>query len=276
MNWFRSLIYGLVAGAAEFLPISSGAHQAMLRQLLGVDGTEPVRDLLVHIAMLLALLTCCKSMLHSLRREQEMTVKASRAGKRLRNVRSLRELRLLKTAAVPMLIGYLLLLVTRSLENNLVAISLFLLLNGFVLFLPERVTTGNKDARATTRLDSLLLGLASVLSVFPGISRIGAVTSAAILRGADRQHSLNWALLLSVPALGVWIGFDVLNLILQGGGVGFWQNLFGYLLSASATYAGSYVGITAIRSLVMRNSTGGFAYYSWGAGLFLFILYLQV
>lgn len=276
MNWLRSIIYGLVSGVAEFLPISSAAHMALIRQIFGAEGTDPVRDLLVHIATLLALFTGCRNMIRSLQREQEMAAKAGRSGKRQRSFRGLLDIRLIKTAAVPMLIGLLLFFVTRNLENNLVVISVFLMVNGLILFIPERMTKGNKDARSMTRLDGIFMGLAGALSVFPGISRIGTTTSAAVARGADRHHALNWALLLSIPAVLLIIGFDVLSLFTQGAAAGFWQNILGYILSALAAYAGGYASISLVRALTARGSFGGFAYYCWGAGLFLFILYLQV
>lgn len=276
MNWIRSILYGLISGIAEFLPISSEAHMALARQIFGVETVEPVRDLLVHIAILLALLTACRNMIRSLQRDQEMAAKAGRSGKRRRSFRGLLDIRLVKTAAVPMLIGLLLLFVTRSLANNLVTISVFLIINGIILFVPDRMTTGNKDARSMTKLDSILMGLSGAMSVFPGISRIGTTSSMAVARGADRHQALNWALLLSIPALAVIIGFDVLSLFSQGAGAGLWQNFFGYILSAAAAFAGGYAGISLVRALTARGNLSGFAYYSWGAGLFLFILYLQV
>ena len=249
---------------------------ALARQIFGAETVEPVRDLLVHIAILLALLTACRNMIRSLQRDQEMAAKAGRIGKRRRSFRGLLDIRLVKTAAVPMLIGLLLLFVTRSLANNLVTISVFLIINGIILFVPDRMTTGNKDARSMTKLDSILMGLSGAMSVFPGISRIGTTSSMAVARGADRHQALNWALLLSIPALAVIIGFDVLSLFSQGAGVGLWQNFFGYILSAAAAFAGGYAGISLVRALTARGNLSGFAYYSWGAGLFLFILYLQV
>ena len=48
MNWIESIIYGLISGAAEFLPISSKAHQDLSMLLFGISQTDPVRDFVVH------------------------------------------------------------------------------------------------------------------------------------------------------------------------------------------------------------------------------------
>ena len=37
MNFLECIIYGLLSGLAEFLPISATAHQTILRTLFGAD-----------------------------------------------------------------------------------------------------------------------------------------------------------------------------------------------------------------------------------------------
>ena len=55
MSWLESLIYGLVSGFSEFLPISSRAHQDLMLLLFGVEGHDPIRDMLVHATMLFSI-----------------------------------------------------------------------------------------------------------------------------------------------------------------------------------------------------------------------------
>ena len=276
MNWFESILYGLISGITEFLPISSNAHQAIAMQFFGAPEPDPVRTLLVHIAVLLSLYMGCRSLIQALQRDSSIVSQMGHSARKNRSIRGVLDIRLIKSAAVPMLIGLLLLFVTKKLETNLVVISFFLLINGVLLFIPERMTSGNKDARSMSRLDGILMGLSAALSVFPGISRIGAITTTATVRGAEKQHALNWALLLSIPALAMVIGFDFLSLFTQGIAEGFLQNLLGYLLSGLAAYAGGYIGMYFAKILIQRSGFAGLAYYSWGAGLFLFILYLQI
>lgn len=274
MNWLQSILYGLLSGLAEFLPISSSAHRMILQKIYGLEGQDPICELLVHLGVLLAILTCCSAMLHSLRRDSQQR-QTLRTGKR-RTPRGVYDIRLLRTAAAPLLIGLLLLWVTASLGQNLIFVSLFLLVNGILLFLPERMSTGNKDARSMSRLDGFLIGLSGVLSVFPGISRVGATLSAASARGADRHNALSWSLLLSIPALVVLMGFDVLNLATQGIDAFVVQRLIEYILTFITAYGGGYLSILIMRFLAVRSGFSGFAYYCWGASLFTFILYMAI
>ena len=274
MNWLESLIYGLISGAAEFLPISSQAHQSLLMQLFGVEMRDPVRDLLVHLAILLALFSGCRSTFEHIRREQKQQLH-NRNGYR-RSSRVLLDLRLIKNAAIPMLIGMLVVAYIFAQNNNLLWMSVFLFINGVILFAPERMVQGNKDVRGMSAIDSFWIGISGGLSSFPGISRIGSTTSAAVARGADRQCALNWALLLSVPALVLLAGLDVIGIFSAAASLDVWGSLLTYILSAVGAYCGGYLSILLIKFLTVRAGYYGFAYYSWGAALFAFLLYLTV
>lgn len=271
MNWLEGLFYGLVSGLSDFMPISSKAHQMLLINLFGLDSRDLIYDLLVHIALLLAVYTECQSVLLYIHRERN-----ARGNNRYRNMTGMHfDSRLVKHAAVPLLIGLFLYPFLYKTEQNLLLLSFFLILNGVILFIPGRILNGNKNARAMTLLDSTLIGLGGALSVFTGISRIGAMTSVGIMRGAEKQHALHWALLLSIPSILFLAGFDVIQLFLRGAAFRT-AAIPGYILASFGAYLGGCIGIKLMKYLTIRVGFSMFAYYSWGAALFSFILYLLV
>lgn len=274
MSFLESLLYGFLSGLTEFLPVSSQAHQAILLRLFGLTYREPARDVFVHIAILLALITGCRPMFNSILREQRLasTSRRRRSGDR----RSTHELRLFRVAAFPLIIGLICYALARKIENNLIMLALMFLVNGIIVIIPEYVRHGNKDGRFMTGLDGIFLGIFGAFSAVPGISRVGSMSFYSTLRGVERGHSLNWAYLLSVPALILFIVFDIVNLFtLPLGTVSFVSVIF-YLVSASAAYCGGYFGILLMRYLSVHTGYAGFAYYSWGAAMFTFVLYLIV
>lgn len=272
MTILESILYGLISGFAEFLPVSSQAHQAMFMKLTGLDAREPVRDLMVHIAVIMALFTGCRALFSRLHREKKLAARGRRG--RTYASRGLYDLRLVRTATVPLLIGLLLYVSTSRFELSLVYMALFFALNGIILIVPEYMHRANKDGRSMTGLDGIIIGLCGALSALPGISRIGTMCAYASARGADKQHVLNWVLLLSIPALLLFCGFDVLQLFSAGISTVSVPIIFGYILSALAAYCGGYFSIILIRFLTVRTGFAGFAYYSWGVVLFSLILYL--
>lgn len=275
MDFLQCIIYGLISGLAEFLPVSSGGHQAVLMKLFGLSGVSAVGTLFIHVGCLLAGLFCCRPVLSRLSREITIASRPVR-GRRNRDARTLYELRLLKTALIPMLIGLLPYIFTMKLSGNLLILAVFMIINGIIILVPEYMAHGNKTAKHMTVLENTGIGIAAALSCIPGISRIGAVCSFGLYRGADRQHTLNWALVLSIPALLLMILFDLIG-ILAGGFSGLSLGLFiGYLFAGIMAFVGAYFGILLIRFLTVRTGYSAFAYYCWGAAMFALILYLTV
>lgn len=274
MSLLQSVFYGLISGFSEFLPVSSQAHQAILLRLFGLDVREPLRDLFVHIAVLLALFTGCRAMISRISREKSL---ASRGRRARRNISaSTYELRLIRSASLPLLLVLLIYISTRTMESNMPTLALFLVINGIILIIPEHTRQANKDARSMTGFDGILIGILGGISAFAGISRIGAISAYGLLRGADRQRVINWALLLSIPALILLCIIDLLFAFISGIGPVSFLVIIGYILSAAAAYLGAYFSIIFIRFLSVHSSYSGFAYYCWGTALFAMILYLIV
>lgn len=273
MNWFECLIYGLVSGFCEILPVSSQAHQQILNQIFGVGGTDYIANLIVHISSLLALFIGSRLLLHRLRREQKAIQRGRRTGLGA-DSKSAYDLRLIRGAIVPMLLGMLLLIVTRSWLTYSLVIAAFAIANGLVLFIASRFPQANKDARHMSVLDAIIFGFFSSFSVFPGVSRVGVSMSYAAMRGADKQQAINWCQILSIPAIFVLIVFDVVGIasgVTPAGGL---AGVFGYILAAIGAFTGTYLCVYFIRTVISRANIAVFAYYSWGVALLTFILYL--
>lgn len=262
MNWLQSIIYGFVTGITEFIPVSSQAHRAIMLELFGQSISNPVLDILVHIAILVGIYFSLRTG-HSSAHISGVT----------RSMAAPMERKFIRTATIPMLVAILLFTYLLKANTSLLLVSIFTLANGLILFIPSRLLRGNKDARSMSSLDAILAGLAAGFSAFPGISRVGAFVSYAGARGAQRQRALNWAISLSIPALCIWLLVDIFRLFTAFQPFAFLDIVF-YLLSALSAYAGTYLGIRFVRTIIVRIGFSTFAYYSWGAALFAFILYL--
>ncbi len=273
MYILKSIIYGLVSGIAEFLPISARAHQGLLRFLFGMDTRDPLLDLLVHMGLLISVFVCCREYISQLHNEQK---RLSIRRRRSRSVSSkfYYDLRLLKTATIPLLVGLLLYFSTAKFESSLLTLMLFLICNAFVLLLAEHSSHGNRDSGTMSGLDGILLGITGALSVFPGISRTGMIASYATLRGADGQNTANWAALLAIPALIFSGVFDVVFAAQYGLGAISFGRIAGSILAGIASFFGGYLGVSVLKVMLTHGGFSKFAYYSIGAGLFSFILYL--
>ena len=274
MSLIESIVYGLVSGVAEFLPVSARAHQALLRYLFGVDTRNFLQEFLVHIAILAAILYSCRDVLFRLQREQRSQNATQRRRKHSLDVKSYYELRLLKTAAVPLIVGLLLTLATEKMEQRLPYIMVFLLINGAVLLLADHSSHGNRDSRTMSGLDGIVMGLLGAMSAFPGISRTGIISSYTAIRGADSQNMTDWAILLGIPAMFFLAIFDLVRMFVFGFGVASFTDFLSCVFSGVAAFGGGYLGISLLKAMLSQFGFSKFAYYCLGAGLFTFILFL--
>lgn len=274
MSFLENMIYSLVSGLAEFLPISSQAHETLLLELLGQTQAPALSRLLNHLAMALALFTCCRDTLRGLYKELELSQRPRRRRSREPIRRSIYDIALIRTAFFPLAIGYFCYPYTARILDDPQWVALFMVVNGVILFIPPYIRSGNKDSLSMTRLDATLLGAAAGLGVIPGISRMAAFTALGSVRGADRQQTLHWALLIAIPALAFTVGFDIRDIILQGMGAAGLAGIISCLLCAGFAYLGASFAIQIMRFLSVNTGYSGFSYYCWGAALFTFVLYL--
>ena len=274
MNIMRDTVYGLISGITEFLPVSSRGHQSLMRYLFGLNARDPMLDLLVHIGILLSVFISCREMLLRLCRHQRVLLTSKRRRSRMIDMKSHYNLRFLKGATLPLLIGLFLILVTSGLESSLLAVMAFMIVNGCVLMIVEHIRHGNRDAKTMSGLDAIAIGIVGATSVLSGISRSGMISAYAVARGADRQNAANWAILLGIPALLFLIGIDVFGIVAASVGIVSFPVFAGYFLAGAAAFCGGYIGISFLQIVLNYFGFSGFAYYSFGTAFFTFVIYL--
>ena len=274
LNLLESLIYGLISGLTEILPVSGQAHRNLMLQLLGETGENPVLSVLIHIGVLGALYYHCQNHILRMIRAQKLSRIPKRKRKRPLDVRSLMDLSLLKTMAIPVMIGLLVYSRAQVLSNKRILASVLLFINGIILYVPQFLPGSNRDSRTLSRVEGLCMGAGGAFSVLPGISPMGAVTSVASVCGVDKRYGFDMTCLLCMILMVGRIIYNVLALIAAGmGGVSF-LTLVGYILAGAAAFGTALLALRLLRRLAAERGFAVFAYYCWGMALFTFILYL--
>lgn len=276
MNLFESIVYGFVSGLTEIFPVSSQANQMVMRQLFGVSQKEPIRDLLIHIAILAAVFVSCNGLFTRIRRERALAHRMRRNPSQIRALKSIYDVRLVRSALPIMVVGLFANLFFAKFYQNRPLFSFVLLINGAITLVPTYLHLGNKDARSMTGFDGLLIGLAAALSAIPGISRNSAIMSVTLIRGAEKENGVIWSLLLCVPAMIVMMLIDLISIFTVGVGIVTLAVFGGYLISALLAFAGVYVAVSVVNRLIRHGDYSCFAFYDFGLALLSFMLYLIV
>jgi len=274
LTWFESFILGLFSGLLDILPVSTQAHSILLLKFLGVTASSDVMNMLIHAAIFAALYYSSQTHLIRMKRARALARVPKRKRKRPLDIRSMMDWSMLKTMFVPAVLGVYLRKYTAGLYTNLILISLFLFVNGIILYIPQFLPTSNRDSRTLSRIEGLLMGLGGAASAVPGISAIGATTSIASVCGVDRTYGLNMALMMNLAITAGLIILDILSIAATGFGTLSVLILLQYLISAVAAFGGTMLGIKLMRHLAAGQGFAGFGVYCWGLALFTFILNL--
>lgn len=273
LTWFECLLYGLISGFAEFLPVSAVAHQAIFLKLTGGQDNDWLR-LAAHLGALTALCVVFMPTFVRLRRERRIARTPKSRRRRQPDFGALMELRLLRVATVFLILLFAASRYVHNLYERLWVLALLLVINGIVLYLPQYLPGANKSAESLSSLDGMLVGLSGGLGIIPGFSRFGLAVSTALIRGADRRYATDLGLMLCIPALTVQLVLDCVYGISAAAVAASAGLLLGCITAAAAAFATAYLAIFVARFLAVKTGFSGFAYYCWGLALFSLILYL--
>lgn len=276
MHWLSYLFYGFITGLAELMPVSAGAHDYFLNLLSHFDTHQPLLQLCVHMATLLALCVFCRHRAAHIYRELRIDAQPAKRRKRYPDMVAVLDGKVILTILVPVALGVLVSYFFRQWQQSLPTVVLMLLLSGTLIYVPHFLPGANRDSRHLSRMEALFFGILAGFSAIPGVSRLGAVLSAGALRGCSRTYLLDIGFMLMIPVLALMIVLDLLALLV-GGMVAI--TLLGFLyciLAAAAAFGGALLAIAAMRYLSVNMGYTVFAYYNWGLCAFGVILYLMI
>ena len=276
MRIWEAIIYAICGGICELLPMSFSGHVAALQNAfhlspLSEGGGAYVRAA-ITLGVIVAILLAFPSEMGSTRQSIRLMSQKRRPRRGENRERlQIRTVRLCFFALVPMLLSFLYLAPAERI-GRLPVIAVFFAINGAFIYRCCRGQAGQRMERNLTLLDTLAMGLARMLSVFPGLSSVGS--SLAVGRAFSLEPRCNLRLTYTIT-----LGYEIAALIyytLRAVLVGSFSGmiLLTCLLTVVCTAAVGYFALQYARYLLEKNQLKFFAYYSWDAAVIVLILAL--
>lgn len=273
MSYLESIVLGLVQGLAEFLPISSSGHLALLQQWFGIEEDKVLLfAVLLHVGTLISVLIVYWKDVWELIVELGLTIKDIFTGKGLRlNERPVRKLGvMIIVATIPTgLIGVLFKDFFNGLYNSVIPIGVGLIITGFLLVIAERMGDSNRGIKQMNYRNALFVGVVQGIAICPGISRSGSTLFGSLICNLDRKFAVKFVFLISIPSI---LGSAVMEAP-AAIEAGMSMSELGPILAGMAVAAVS--GLIAIKTMikiVSNKKLSYFSYYVWALGLFV-VLY---
>jgi len=270
------LFLGLVQGIAEFLPISSSGHLAILQNLFNMEYSDEnhlLFDVLLHLGTLVSICAVY-------RKELAEMISDGVEYLRARGDTDLDEPAVLKPPARALLFVLVgtLPMVVAVIFSGMVARLFFipafvgfaLLVTGGLLFVSDKfISKGEKTDKTMTLMDALFIGLAQAAAILPGLSRSGTTITVGLARGLSGGFAVRFSLLLSIPAVLGAALYSLYKAIRAGADFSLFPTyLAGFVVAAVV----GFFAIQLIRRLMAKGGFGKFAYYCWGVGGLTIIL----
>ena len=273
VSFWSAILMGIVQGLTEFLPLSSSGHLSILNNLFGLKLMEEGHSLffvLLNIGTLLSIFIVYWQDISRIILEF-LSLSGLSAGEKQNRYPAARVGLMLFISTVPLFFLLPLRRYINALADNNYFVAVSMILTGCMLVLIGKLGDGKKIGSTMTVFDALIIGICQMVAALPGISRVGTTLTAGAAQGLRKEFAVNYALLLSIPAL---FGSQLLNLVdALNAGVDL-AAVPMYLTGLATAMLVGIGSITLIRLAAKRGKFGGFAYYCWVAGVLTIILSL--
>ena len=280
MNILWGILLGLVQGIAEFLPISSSGHLALVETVLGSAGAEVAAmddsaffNIMLHLATLVAVIAAYWKDVRDMAVEAVGMVRGIRRGESLAsgNVPARRLILMIVVATLPLV----LVVPVHGKIEDLNAVPWFigaaLIVTGLLLFIADRMPQGRKTERDMTVWDAVFIGVAQAIATLPGLSRSGTTITAGMSRNLHRDFAVKFSFLMSLLSVLGAVLLSLVDVIKDGVEPGILPACLVGMVVAGVT---GYFSIRLLQKLVSRGKFGGFAYYCWAVGVISIVLSL--
>ena len=264
----KSIIYGIVEGITEWLPISSTGHLIMIQDFIKYKNENPafmeMFNVVIQLGAILAVVVIYFDKLNPFK-----------PGKTARQIQLTWQLwaKVVVAALPAAIIGLFLDDWFEAHFYNLVSVAIMLIIYGVAFIYLEKREQVEPTVTELSRLPyqtALYIGLFQVLSLFPGTSRSGATIVGGLLNGVSRSVVTEFTFYLGIPIMFGASGLKILKFIIKGNSLGFDQ-LFLLLVAMGVAFGVSLYVIRFLTDYVKNHDFTIFGKYRIGLGVLLLV-----
>jgi len=200
LEYLKFILYGLIQGLTEFIPVSSTAHLKIISLLLGIDDPGASLSACIQLGSVAAIAWYFRNDIFNFRSQS-----SKKFLQYLLNERLFRSI-LIATIPIVLLGGSIKIFMPYFFDNVLrsnLSIALVSLLMAFFMYLADSSKKGSINIKNHYYSDSFLIGSFQAFAIFPGVSRSGITISSALISGWERGDAAKFSFLLGMPAISL-------------------------------------------------------------------------
>lgn len=218
----KSILFGIVEGITEWLPISSTGHLILVEQFVKFTNVSPdfwnMFQVVIQFGAILAVVILYWNKIWPITKNKEKAI--SKTGLLSYFDKSIMSLwgKILVACIPAAVIGLLFDDVFEALFYNPTCIAIALIVFGIAFIVIENWNKGRKGQKEKnsqiTYKDAIIIGIFQLLAaIFPGTSRSGATIIGGLLIGLSRPNAAEFTFYLAIPTM---LGASLLKLVKFG------------------------------------------------------------
>ncbi len=266
MEYLEFILYGVIQGLTEFLPVSSTAHLKVISLLLGIDDPGSSLSAIIQIGSVLALLWYFRNDIFKFKiYSSKKIIDYFLYEKLFCSI-------LIGTIPIVFLGGSIKLYLPNFFDNILrsnLSIALLSFLMAIFMYAADCSKKGSLNLKNHNYSDSFLIGVSQAFAIFPGVSRSGVTISTALLSGWERGDAAKFSFLLGIPAITLTAIVEFISSINEFSSF----NLLPLIGGISMTFLSSLLAIDFLLKYFSNNGLKIFIYYRI---LFGFVILLNL
>jgi undecaprenyl-diphosphatase len=232
-----AIVWGLVQGLTEFLPISSSGHLVIVPaflEALGMDVATPslAVSAVLHLGTLVAVLIYFRADVLSVLR-----MRRDPAGRKIAL--------LVGIGTIPAVAGLLVADEIETFQENVTFVGYALIGTGVILVVGQLLAGGSRRLLDGRVPDAIVVGLAQVVALIPGISRSGVTITAGNGRRFQPAEAARFSFLLGIPAIA-GAGLISIPEVVAAGGLDL-EMLVGLVVAGVSGYLAIAILLAALR-----------------------------
>ena len=271
INYLFSLLFGVVQGLTEFLPISSSGHLLFFHELLNFNLIDSLSfDTALHLGTLLALLIFFRQdIIKYLRGFFRSFVQFNPKKDEEQRIGWLIVLSTLPAG----LAGLFLENIIETLLRNLWVVAITLIGVGILFILFEKLAQQTAEIENLNWWQVLIIGVAQALALVPGVSRSGITIIAGMGLKLKRAVAARFSFVLSAPivlAAGLKKVYDLGQVGMNN------EQVLVFLVGLVSSAVIGYLAIKFLLKFLANHSLNYFAVYRILLGLVIIIWLLVI
>lgn len=264
----QAVVYGVIQGLTEWLPISSTAHLRVVPALLGWKDPGSAFTAVIQLGTILAVLIYFAKDLgraiggwfRSITGKERDTLDAKIGWG-------------VFWGTFPIVVlGFLFKDQIKSDQiRSLYVVATTLIVMGIGMLVAEKLGKQNRGFEKLTTKDGILVGAWQALALIPGMSRSGSTITGGLFAGLDRPTAARFSFLLSVPSIvaaGLYELIDERKHIMG-------PNLTPTLVATAVSFVVGYASIAFLMKYLQKRGITLFVAYRIALGVILLILVSQ-